>query len=78
VLAAQLSAALIDGGRSANSWKGWNDARQAIVERFLPAPTAHGIEDVTILPDRVPVSIVVATCDRPDDLRACLTSLSAQ
>lgn len=30
------------------------------------------------LPDHVPVSIVVATYDRPDDLRACLRSLVAQ
>jgi GT2 family glycosyltransferase len=30
------------------------------------------------LPPDVPVSVIVATCDRPDDLRACLRSLVAQ
>lgn len=37
-----------------------------------------GNEPVETLPNDVSVSIVVPTCDRPDDLRRCLESLHAQ
>ncbi len=76
VLASSLPSALFDNSRSRDQWNGWNDARQKIVERFLPAPRA--VDDSAAMPETTAVSVVVATCDRPDDLRACLASLTAQ
>jgi GT2 family glycosyltransferase len=76
-LASQLPAALFHDSQSINSWKGWTDARQAIAERLLPPPRSDESAPLT-LPDDVSVSVVVATCDRPEDLRNCLTSLTAQ
>lgn len=76
-IASNLPAALIDGGASANIWKGWANARQAIVERLLPE-SRHVEERLPSLPDTVSVSVIVATRDRPDDLRACLQSLTNQ
>ena len=37
-----------------------------------------GIEPVNMLPDSVAVSVVIPTCNRPDDLRNCLEALDAQ
>lgn len=49
-----------------------NQALAALSKRFKP------IAQSTQLPANIPVSIVVATLDRPDDLRQCLRYLVAQ
>ena len=52
----------------------WQRASEAICTRYrLPQPAA-----VPALPAAVTVSVVVATRDRPDDLRDCLRSLTSQ
>ncbi len=48
------------------------NAYQALSNRYLVSSEPES------LPDNVSVSIVVATFDRPDDLRNCLTHLTAQ
>lgn len=52
----------------------WSKAVELIAQKFQLSTTM--IPDA--LPDDVPVSIVVATFDRPDDLRNCLKHLQAQ
>ena len=37
-----------------------------------------GTETGTVLPDSVAVSVVIPTCNRPEDLRTCLAALEAQ
>jgi O-antigen biosynthesis protein len=54
----------------------WDGARAAMARRYLAADEASG--EPAKLPDDIPVSIVVATYDRPDDLRHCLRRLTAQ
>jgi GT2 family glycosyltransferase len=48
--------------------------RRALAAEISP----NGSASTTCLPSQVPVSIVVATRDRPHDLRACLASLTSQ
>jgi O-antigen biosynthesis protein len=52
----------------------WTDALRALSERFAPSFSAQATDarNDTPLPADVPVSIVIATYDRPDDLRECL------
>ena len=69
-IADQLGPELLAG----NPGPGADVARDAArLQRRLPSPAAPAK-----LPENVPVSIVVATYDRPDDLRNCLSTLAAQ
>ena len=54
----------------------WQASEQAISQYFAQAtkPIAP-IAKLVPLPDTVSVSIIIPTCDRPDDLRHCLTHL---
>lgn len=54
----------------------WENTSAAIRRHYLPASDQAGTS--ARLPDDVTVSIVVATYDRPDDLRNCLHYLTAQ
>jgi GT2 family glycosyltransferase len=55
----------------------WDGASAALRRRY--SATADGAAGASAkLPDDVPVSVVVATYDRPDDLRRCLRRLTAQ
>jgi GT2 family glycosyltransferase len=52
---------------------------EPIARRALARGLQRGAgDDTTPLADGVSVSVVVPTCDRPDDLRRCLTSLCTQ
>ncbi|MCB0096828.1 MAG: glycosyltransferase [Caldilineaceae bacterium] len=62
------------GGTQPTAWPG---VVTALADHFFPALT-NGDAPSPTLPPHVPVSIVVATLDRPDDLRACLQSLLRQ
>jgi len=56
------------------------DLEQAIAQKFGEeslAPAAMSVATETLAPD-VSVSIIVATCDRPTDLRNCLRQLTTQ
>lgn len=68
------SSKLLDPAGQSNWDVVWANAIQAIAHTYhlsasKPRPS---------LPDDVPVSVVVATFDRPDDLRNCLHHLTAQ
>lgn len=54
----------------------WQASEQAVSQYFAQAkkPIASIAKSVP-LPDTVSVSIIVPTCDRPEDLRRCLTHL---
>ena len=52
----------------------WARAVDTIVQEYR-LKTPHTLE---ALPDDIPVSVVIATFDRPDDLRNCLHHLQAQ
>jgi GT2 family glycosyltransferase len=57
----------------------WNKARALLTQRYATGqPAAPSGGPLASLPIDVPVSVVVATQDRPDDLRACLRCLTAQ
>jgi GT2 family glycosyltransferase len=75
-LAKHVTAALFAGNHSVNAWDRWMEARQHVASDLLA--TDHTSDERVSLPSRVGVSVVVATCDRPDDLRACLASLTSQ
>lgn len=62
------------GGSQPTAWPG---VVTALADHYFPALTDRQ-ESPPTLPPHVAVSIVVATLDRPDDLRHCLQSLVAQ
>jgi glycosyltransferase involved in cell wall biosynthesis len=68
---------LLDSDRRLSMSFLWAHAIAFLTQRYMPAETA-----VTAMPKRlpanIPVSVVVATLDRPDDLRNCLRCLIAQ
>ncbi|WP_449417235.1 glycosyltransferase family 2 protein [Phormidium nigroviride] len=53
------------------------DAIAALMQHYTPAVTVRTREPEG-LPANISVSVVVGTCDRPEDLRKCLLSLTAQ
>jgi len=55
----------------------WDNATAVLRRRYLPTPDGETGTPAR-LPDEVPVSVVVATYDRPYDLRDCLRGLTAQ
>lgn len=80
-IAASLLARVWESG-----WQRWADgvAGRLLADLLpdlaaaLPVPPLATEPAAPPLPDDVPVSIVVATRDRPEDLRRCLASLRAQ
>lgn len=55
----------------------WAEVVSALAQQYLPAPTESSAAQPG-LPAQVSVSIVIATLDRPDDLRHCLRTAQAQ
>jgi GT2 family glycosyltransferase len=53
-------------------------ANEIVGEHPHVSPAADAVGEAPVLPAHVSVSIVVATLDRPDDLRECLKHLLAQ
>ena len=56
----------------------WASASAAVSQRYAPTEDKAITATPAGLPTDVSVSILVGTCDRPDDLRNCLRSLTAQ
>jgi O-antigen biosynthesis protein len=57
----------------------WLETERAIEQHWCPQVTSDTvIEPPETLPLSVPVSVIITTCDRPDDLRNCLHHLIHQ
>ncbi|BAT55522.1 glycosyl transferase, group 2 family protein [Nostoc sp. NIES-3756] len=69
-----LATELLGLDKAINKDTAWAKASIALNQRYLVSAT--NIQER--LPQNVCVSIVLGTCDRPDDLRKCLLSLSQQ
>ncbi|MBE9031288.1 glycosyltransferase family 2 protein [filamentous cyanobacterium LEGE 11480] len=77
-IASQLWGKLVWPERQLTVDDRWNQVCQAIQKHVVPDSSVATAALAPRLPDHVPVSIIVGTCDRPDDLRNCLQSLSQQ
>lgn len=81
----RLREALVDGialkllepGHDLSKDSLWASAIAHLSSHYAPDTNDKEVESER-LPDDIPVSIVLATLDRPDDLRVCLQSLMAQ
>lgn len=74
IISEDLGGKLLDLDGNASWDTVWKDAVNAIAQQYQLSSS-----DIPVpLPDDVPVSVVIATFDRPDDLRNCLTHLRAQ
>jgi len=73
-IVAYLGLRLLGGDPTLDSATLRDNARAALRRRYLPVADGAPAR----LPGDVPVSVVVATYDRPDDLRNCLRCLTAQ
>jgi GT2 family glycosyltransferase len=71
-IAATLAPGLL-AGRASGPAVEWRRVLDGLTDAFVPGREIRA--GVAALDPGVPVSIVVATCDRPDDLRRCLASL---
>ncbi|MFC1975505.1 glycosyltransferase family 2 protein [Chloroflexota bacterium] len=57
----------------------WNQLIDTLTRHYIPKKTKKALPaSITKLPPEIPVSVVVATLDRPEDLRDCLQHLTAQ
>lgn len=74
-IANDLTLALLAIPHQHNQQVAWAAVETAIRQAIAIEPEPSSVPPLT--PD-VPVSIVITTCDRPDDLRNCLTHLIAQ
>jgi O-antigen biosynthesis protein len=52
--------------------------QEGLIQHFAPAGLISSATSPATLPENIPVSVVVATYDRPDDLRKCLRCLVNQ
>ncbi len=68
---------LLEPNRSASSGVAWSEAHIALMKRCSHSEKESEVSQEQ-LPIHVPVSIVVATRDRPEDLRTCLHGLVNQ
>lgn len=75
-IANYLGLSLLAPMRSLKKDDRWARACSKLSDRYAPAKSSSVLPDR--LPEEIPVSIVVATRDRPDDLRNCLRGLVAQ
>lgn len=73
-----LSLRILDPNGRSSSGELWNEVMQALAQRYAPSEVQPEPGSPQGLPADVPVSIVVATLDRPDDLRECLLCLVGQ
>ncbi len=75
-IAGGLALSLLRPGQDLSKDSLWAGAQAQLLAHYAPSLPAEPTAEP--LPPDVPVSIVLATLDRPDDLRECLASLVAQ
>jgi GT2 family glycosyltransferase len=80
VISQRLTAEVLDAEMAAGSNVLWANIVSELARAFLPHSTPAGLtaQRPTALSNQIPVSVVVATYDRPADLTRCLDSLVAQ
>ncbi len=76
-IAGALGFKLFEGARELGKSGMWAKSVNELARMYLSADQGQTCTDKQ-LPAEVPVSVVIATLDRPDDLRDCLRSLQAQ
>lgn len=74
----QLGLRLLDPDGNLNQDEIWSEMLAVLTQHYLPADDETRAAKPDRLPVDIPVSVVVATLDRPDDLRECLHHLTAQ
>ncbi|NJM48287.1 MAG: glycosyltransferase family 2 protein [Alkalinema sp. RU_4_3] len=78
-IAHQLHKCLLAIPYGHNHGQAWSQAQIALENHWRPQMEAiPASSNYSPLDQRIPVSIIITTCDRPDDLRRCLTNLIAQ
>jgi O-antigen biosynthesis protein len=78
-IAEHLNVALLAGYNAAQPDLSHAEVLKALAAEYGPGADAVGKETaVAQLPPNIPISIVIATYDRPDDLRRCLTCIQQQ
>ena len=73
-----LGMELLKLGRDVHQDTLWAETVAALTARYLPDEEQVISDQKTVLPDNVSVSVIVATYDRPDNLRKCLKYLVNQ
>jgi glycosyltransferase involved in cell wall biosynthesis len=76
-IASGLGLQLLKPGQDLSKDSLWANAMAGLLERYGPDMQTLDDDQEQLSPD-VPVSIVIATLDRPSDLRECLGSMVAQ
>jgi glycosyltransferase involved in cell wall biosynthesis len=77
-LAANIGIRLVSPDNQTADGEVYVEAQSALMDAYAEYPEADERDEPARLPDDVPVTVVLATYDRPDDLRACLTYLTCQ
>lgn len=78
LIASQMGVRLLEtDSEEFNMNTAWSRACNRLEQHYKPIPSEDLLTEPR-LPDSVPVSIVVGTYDRPDDLAKCLESLVSQ
>ncbi|MEM7028484.1 MAG: glycosyltransferase [Chloroflexota bacterium] len=78
ILVEQLNLELLKLGQNINGDVIWGEVMAALTQKFMPNPETVADIPEDAVPANVSVSVVVATYDRPDDLRKCLSCLAYQ
>jgi O-antigen biosynthesis protein len=78
IIARQLWHKLVWPERQLSKEDCWQLISQVVASYVLRTDHPTAVESDAALPDAVSVSIIVGTCDRPDDLRNCLSALCQQ
>ncbi len=78
-IATQLYLELLAIPHQGDTGAAWTALQTAFVQRWMPATVpSPSTQPPQTLPNHIPVSIIITTCDRPDDLVDCLRHLQAQ
>lgn len=77
-IASQLCLDLLALAHQGDQGLAWTQIQTVFAERWVPPQLKEPAVLPARLADRVPVSIIISTCDRPVDLGNCLRHLQAQ
>lgn len=78
VIVEHLNIKLLKAQRNFTLEARWLEAAAALRHRYTSAGDSKVVDTPTPLPQSISASILVGTCDRPNDLRNCLRCLTTQ